>query len=112
MPVIAAGVIGVAVFGAGWLAGVVGTLGTTFNIGALRTVGQVGRFLLPTDGLWHAAIYYLQPPSLIGERLAEGGNGNPFYAQAAPSWPYLLWVACWFLIVLIAGVASFERREL
>lgn len=55
IPVIAAGVIGVAVFGAGWLAGVVGTLGNTLNIGALRTIGQVGRFVLPTDGLWHAA---------------------------------------------------------
>jgi len=112
MPVIAAGVIAIAVFGAGWLAGVVGTLGTTFNIAALRTVGQVGRFLLPTDGVWHAAIYYLQPPSLIAEHLVEGRGGDPFYAQGAPSWPYLLWVACWLLVVLIAGVASFERREL
>jgi ABC-type transport system involved in multi-copper enzyme maturation permease subunit len=112
MPVIAAGVIGVAVFGAGWLAGVVGTLGTAFNIRALRTVGQLGRFLLPTDGMWHAAIYYLQPPSLISEHLIAGGQGDPFYAQGAPSWPYLLWVACWFLIVLTAGVISFERREL
>ncbi len=112
VPVIAAGVIGVAVFGAGWLAGVVGTLGTAFNIGALRTVGQVGRFLLPTDGLWHAAIYYLQSPSLIAQHLAEGGRQDPFYAQGAPSWPYLLWVACWFLIVLSAAVASFDRREL
>ena len=43
------------------------------------------------------AIYYLQPPSLIAQHLAEGGNGDPFYAQGAPSWPYLLWVACWFL---------------
>ena len=72
IPVIAAGVIGVAVFGAGWLAGVVGSLGAALNIAALRTVGQVGRFLLPTDGLWHAAIYYLQPPSLIGQHLADG----------------------------------------
>ncbi len=112
MPVIAAGVISVAVFGAGWLAGVVGTLGTNLNIAALRTVGQVGRFLLPTDGLWHAVIYYLQPPSIIGDRLAQGGNANPFYAQGAPSSPYLLWVVCWFFIVLIAGVTSFERREL
>jgi ABC-type transport system involved in multi-copper enzyme maturation permease subunit len=112
VPVIAAGVIGVAVFGAGWLAGVVGTLGTTLNIAALRTVGQVGRFLLPTDGLWHAAIYYLQPPSLIAQHLDQGGRGNPFYAQGAPSWPYLLWVVCWFLIVLVAAAASFERREL
>ena len=76
VPVIAAGVIGVAVFGAGWLAGVVGTLGTALNVAALRTVGQVGRLLLPTDGLWHAAIYYLQPPSLIAQHLAEGGQAR------------------------------------
>ncbi|MGO9900063.1 MAG: ABC transporter permease [Solirubrobacteraceae bacterium] len=112
VPVIAAGVIGVAVFGAGWLAGVVGTLGSAFNVAALRTVGQVGRLLLPTDGLWHAAIYYLQPPSLIAQHFAEGGRQDPFYAQGAPSWAYLLWVACWFLIVLSAAVASFARREL
>jgi ABC-type transport system involved in multi-copper enzyme maturation permease subunit len=112
MPAIAAGVIGIAAFGAGWLAGVVGSLGTALNIGALRTVGEVGRFLLPTDGLWHAAIYYLQPSSLIGEELSGGGRGNPFSAQGAPAWPYLLWVACWFLIVLLVAVASFERREL
>jgi ABC-type transport system involved in multi-copper enzyme maturation permease subunit len=112
MPVIAAGVIGVAVFGAGWLAGVVGALGSAFNVAALRTVGQVGRFLIPTDGLWHAAIYYLQPPSLIAQHLAEGGRGDPFYAQGAPSWAYLVWVACWLVIVLTAAVTSFERREL
>lgn len=108
LPAIAVGVISVAVFGAGWLAGVVGALGSALNISALRTIGQVGRFLLPTDGLWHAAIYYLQPASLI----AEDSRQNPFYAQGAPAWPYLLWVFCWFLIVLIAAVASFERREL
>lgn len=111
MPVIAAGVIGVAVFGAGWLAGVVGMLGTAFNISALRAIGQVGRVIIPTDGLWHGAIYYLEPPALTSGRLIDGGDG-PFSAQAAPSWPYLLWVACWFLIVLIAGMASFQRREL
>jgi len=112
IPVIAAGVIGVAVFGAGWLAGVVGALGTNLNVSALRTVGQVGRFLLPTDGLWHGAIYYLQPGSLVAVRLDAGVRGDPFLAQGSPSWAYLLWVACWFLLVLTAAVASFERREL
>jgi len=112
LPAIAAGVIGIAVFGAGWLAGVVGTIGTGLNIAALRTVGQVGRFLLPTDGLWHAAIFYLQSPSVIAEHITEGGQGSPFYTDTAPSWAYLLWVACWFLIVLVGAVASFERREL
>jgi ABC-type transport system involved in multi-copper enzyme maturation permease subunit len=112
MSVIAAGVVGVAVFGAGWLAGVVGSLGTAFNIGALRTVGQVGRFVLPTDGLWHGVIYALEPTWLIGRRLTEGGAGDPFFVQSGPSWEYLLWVACWFLIILGLSIVSFERREL
>src|ERR1700729_3476482 len=68
---IASGVIGIALFGAAWLAGVVGALGTTFNISELRTVGQVSRYILPTDGLWHGAIYYLEPQSFVAQTLAE-----------------------------------------
>jgi ABC-type transport system involved in multi-copper enzyme maturation permease subunit len=113
VPMIATGVIGVAAFGAGWLAGVVGSLGSALNVAALRTIGQVGRLLLPTDGLWHAAIYYLQPSSLVAQHVAEGGSQrDPFFAQGAPSAPYLLWVACWFLVVLAVGLVSFQRREL
>jgi ABC-type transport system involved in multi-copper enzyme maturation permease subunit len=111
---IATGVVGVALFGAAWLAGVVGSLGASFNISALRTVGQVGRYVLPTDGLWHGAIYYLEPSSFIGRRLSEPGGegGNPFFALTPPSWQYLLWAGVWFLLVLAAGLVSFERREL
>jgi ABC-type transport system involved in multi-copper enzyme maturation permease subunit len=109
---IASGVVSIAVFGAAWLAGVVGTLGTTFNISELRTVGQISRYLFPTDGLWHGAIYYLEPQSFLARTLAESDKGNPFFAQSAPSWTYLLWVAVWFVVVLGAGVVSFERREL
>lgn len=109
---IAGGVVGVAVFGAGWLAGVVGSLGSVFNISALRTIGSVGRFLIPTDGLWHGAIYYLEPSSLIDQHLFEGRGGDPFFAFAPPSWSYLLWVVCWFLVILAAGMVSLNRREL
>lgn len=109
---IAGGVLGVAVFGAGWLAGVVGSLGSVFNIPALRTIGSVGRYLIPTDGLWHGAIYYLEPQTLIRAHLFEGRGGDPFFSFAPPSWPYLLWVGCWFLIVLCAGMASLTRREM
>ena len=113
MPVIAAGVIGVAVFGAGWLAGVVGTLGTTFNIAALRTVGQVGT--VPAPHRRAVARRHLLPPAALAHRRAPGRGRTAAIRSTPkehPSWPYLLWVACWFLIVLIAAVASFERREL
>ena len=45
---IAAGVIGIAVFGCAWLAGVVGSLGTTFHIAGLRDVGSIARYIVPT----------------------------------------------------------------
>ena len=113
MPAIAAGVIGVAVFGAGWLAGVVGTLGTTLNIAALRTSGQRGTIRAAHRRA--VARRHLLPPTILADRRAPVRRRTAetrSTRQGAPSWPYLLWVACWFLIVLVAAVASLERREL
>jgi ABC-type transport system involved in multi-copper enzyme maturation permease subunit len=114
MSALAAGVVGVALFGIAWLAGVVGTLGTAFHIQAMRTAGHVTSFLLPTDGLWHGAIWYLEPSWLFSQRLAEdpGAQGNPFTSLAAPSWPYLAWAGIWLAGVLVLDLVSFERREL
>lgn len=111
---VAAGVVAIALFGGGWLAGVVGSLGTTYNIGALRTVGQVAKYVLPTDGLWHGAIYYLQPQSTVGQGLFDlpGLHSNVFFSQASPTSAYLVWVGVWFLAVLIAALVSFERQDL
>jgi ABC-type transport system involved in multi-copper enzyme maturation permease subunit len=112
---LAAGVIGVALFGMAWLAGVVGTLGTAFHVPALHTASEVSMYVLPTDGLWHAVIYYLEPPSYVTQTLgglAQSHGGNPFFTAAGPTWPYLVWAALWFVIVLGLGLVSFERREL
>ena len=110
---IATGVVAIALFGAAWLAGVVGSLGTAFKISSLTTIGDVARYILPTDGLWHGAIYYLEPQSFVVQRLINSpDNGNPFFAQAPPAWTYLVWVGVWFLAVLAAAIVSFDRREL
>ena len=90
----------------------VGSLGSAFGIAALRTIGQVSRFLLPTDGLWHGVIFYLEPPSLLSSDLARSRSGNPFLALGSPTWGYLLWVGVWLVVVLAAAVLSFQRREL
>lgn len=111
---LATGVLGVALFGAAWLAGVVGALGTTFKISALRTVGDVSRYVLPTDGLWRGVIYYLESSSFIAQRVAAsaGSGGNPFFALSPPSWAYVAYSVIWFLVVLGIGMVSFQRREL
>jgi ABC-2 type transport system permease protein len=111
---LAAGVIGVALFGVAWLAGVVGSLGAAFHIGALHTAGEISQYVLPTDGLWHGAMFYLEPSSFLAQQLAESpvGQGDPFLAVAGPAWPYLTWAAIWLVLVLLLGLVSFERREL
>jgi len=110
---IATGVVAIALFGASWLAGVVGSLGLAFKISSLTTVGNVARYILPTDGLWRGAIYYLEPQSFVVQRLTNShdSGGNPFFAQSPPAWGYLVWVGVWFLAVLVAGIVSFDRRE-
>jgi ABC-type transport system involved in multi-copper enzyme maturation permease subunit len=111
---IAAGVVGIAAFGCAWLAGVVGSLGTTFHISALRDVGSVARFILPTDGLWHGAIYYLEPHWFLVSAVTSIGDraGDPFFASSAPSVGYLVFVVCWFVVVLGIGTIGFQRKEL
>jgi ABC-type transport system involved in multi-copper enzyme maturation permease subunit len=108
---LAAGVLGVALFGIAWLAGVVGALGQAFRVPALHTASEVTSYLLPTDGLWHGAIFCLEPSWLVSRRLV-GGLGNPFFSQTGAGWSYLAWAAVWLLAVLALGVISFERREL
>lgn len=111
---LAAGVIGVALFGMAWLAGVVGSIGAAFHISALHTASEVSMYVLPTDGLWHAVIYYLEPANYVTRTLSGLGDeaSNPFFAGSGPSWPYLVWAAIWFVLVLTLGLVSFERREL
>jgi ABC-type transport system involved in multi-copper enzyme maturation permease subunit len=111
---LAAGVIGVALFGMAWLVGVGGSLGTAFNVHGMHTASEISQYLLPTDGLWRGAIYYLEPPSFITQQLAglPAAQGDPFLALAAPPWPYLVWAGIWLLLVLVLGLVSFERREL
>jgi len=110
---LAAGVIGVALFGMSWLAGVVGTLGLVLHIRAMHTASVISQYLLPTDGLWRGAIYYLEPAPFLAQRLAESplGQGDPFLALAAPAWPYLTWAGIWLAGVLLLGLVSFARRE-
>jgi ABC-type transport system involved in multi-copper enzyme maturation permease subunit len=111
---LAAGVIGVALFGIAWLAGVAGTLGTAFGIRGMHTASVISQYLLPTDGLWHSAMFYLEPSTFVSQQLAgpRGEPANPFSASAAPAWPYLTWVAIWLVLVLALGLVSLQRREL
>lgn len=106
----ASGVVAVGLFGATWIAGVVGGIGTALENDAVAQVGAVSRMLLPTDGLWRGAMYAFQDPAL--SRLEASFDGHPFLGAGPLSVPYLLWTLVWLAAVLGLAGAVFARRDL
>jgi len=107
----ASGVVAVGLFGAAWIAGVVGGLGAVIGNEGIALIGTVSRMLLPTDGLWRGAMYALQQPGLLTQ-FQEASEGHPFLGQAPLTAAYLAWTGVWVVLVLgLAGLA-FQRRDL
>src|SRR4030088_1420467 len=111
---ITGGVIALVAWLMGWIAGVVGDVGTGLQNTAVENVGVVSHLLLPTDGLWRGAIYALEPDAFLATLRAAGtvARANPFAQVDPPPLSYLAWVVLWFGIVLALSVWSFRTREI
>ncbi len=115
LPAIAAGAVTVVLFGLGWFAGVLSNIAVVFGAAPLGTLGDTVRVLIPTDGLWRGVIYGLEPPLVIlatAGRNTQAMRANPFFAAEPPPAAFVAWAAVWVLLVLLAGIALFRRREL
>ncbi len=115
MPSIAAGAIAVVGFGLGWMAGVLVGVASALGVDALRSVAEISRLVLPTDGLWRGVIFGLEPPAVVMIATGRAGalaDANPFYATEPPSVPFILWSVVWMVLVLGAATWWFERRDL
>jgi ABC-type transport system involved in multi-copper enzyme maturation permease subunit len=107
----ASGVVAVGLFGATWIAGVVGGIGEALGNESVARVGIVSRMLLPTDGLWRGAMHGLQDPAALSQFGAEL-EGFPFLSEAPLTAIYLLWAAVWVAMVWALAAASFLRKDL
>jgi ABC-type transport system involved in multi-copper enzyme maturation permease subunit len=109
----ASGIVAVGLFGATWIAGVVGGVGEAIGNEGVALVGTVSRMLLPTDGLWRGAMHAFQDPVALaqfGGPAVEGGF--PFLSDAPLTLTYLTWAGLWAALVLgLAGLAL-QRRDL
>jgi ABC-type transport system involved in multi-copper enzyme maturation permease subunit len=115
LPAIAAGAVTVVLFGVGWFVGVLGSIAVVFEAAPLARAADVMRVIVPTDGLWRGVIYGLEPPLVLliaAGRDPEAMAANPFFASAPPPAPFVAWSVVWVVIVLLAGIALFRRREL
>ncbi|MGN9809412.1 ABC transporter permease [Micromonospora sp. BQ11] len=107
----ASGIVAVGLFGATWIAGVVGSVGEALDNEGVARVGTVSRMLLPTDGLWRGAMNAFQDPSLLLQ-VGSGIEESPFLSMASPSAAYLGWTGLWIALVLALAGLSFQARDL
>ena len=106
----ASGIIAVGLFGATWIAGVVGGLGGALGNEGVERVGTVSRVLLPTDGLWRGAMNAFQDPIALPQ-MGAGEAGFPFLADAPLTPVYLAWAAVWVAVIWGLTALSFQRRD-
>jgi hypothetical protein len=106
----ASGIVAVGLFGATWVAGVVGGIGGALGNEGVARVGTVSRVLLPTDGLWRGAMNAFQDPTALVQ-MGPGQGGFPFLSEAPLSPVYLGWAAVWVAIIWALTALSFSRRD-
>jgi ABC-type transport system involved in multi-copper enzyme maturation permease subunit len=106
----ASGIVAVGLFGATWIAGVVGSVGDIIGNEGVARVGTVSRVLLPTDGLWQGAMYSFQDSSLLSA-VGPAGGTSPFFGTAPLSATYLAWVVVWVLLIGGLAALSYTRRD-
>ncbi|HVD01690.1 MAG TPA: ABC transporter permease [Candidatus Dormibacteraeota bacterium] len=97
-----------------WFGGIVGNIGYAFGNDTVAMFGTISRIVLPTDGMWRGALYYLQTPQLLAAQalLGRRAAGNPFFAPNPPALAYLAWTVAWIVGLLGLATWSFRNREL
>lgn len=108
---LASGITTVGLFGATWVAGIVGGVGLALQNEKLERIGTVAQVLLPSDGLWRGAMHAIQD-SMVLSLPGQEVNGFPFLSPSAPSPAYLVWAAIWTLLALLVCAVLVQRKDL
>lgn len=97
-----------------WFLGIVGNIGYSFGNDTVDAIGWLSRLVVPTDGLWRGALYYLQTDQLValGKLGGRRASAFPFYVANPPSLTYMAWIVAWIGGIVALTVLSFRRREL
>ena len=108
---IAAGFTTVVLFGIAWMGGIAGSVAVALHNVTLQNSSVVLSLLMPSDGLWRAASYAMQP-AIIAAGASTVNEVNPFVPVGPPPPAYLIWSACWLIVVLAIGIRSFQTRDI
>jgi Cu-processing system permease protein len=98
------------IFGAGLLAGLLGSIGDALNSNTLQDIANTASWMLPFEALYRDALRMLVQdiPGVTGAVVQLGPLGGSHDAGG-----FLLpWVAIYLVLVALVGAFSFGRRDL
>ena len=97
-------------FGAGLVAGLLGTIGHALNSHQIRHASTIVSWALPFEALYQDGLRMItESTSGITGFLLQLG---PFGGGYVHGWPIRIWAVLYLLAVLAAAVAAFNRRNL
>jgi ABC-type transport system involved in multi-copper enzyme maturation permease subunit len=112
MPAIAASITAMAFFIIVRLGGVAQSIGMHYDYHTVTAAGTISQLLLPSDAMWLAALYRMEPVSMIATLSHAPQWPGPFFVTAPPPLAMLLWTIGWILVVFALAARSFELRDL
>jgi Cu-processing system permease protein len=104
------GILVFMLFGAGLVAGLLGTIGHALNSHSVKTASTIASYLLPFEGLYQDALRMMTATAsgLTGFLLQLG----PFGGAYVHGWGIRAWGAGYLVIVLAVAAAVFNRKSL
>jgi ABC-type transport system involved in multi-copper enzyme maturation permease subunit len=107
------GLIALVLYFVGWIGGIIQGIGQGINNAALTNIGLATHLLVPTDALWRAAVYAMEPATVLAATRAAGrlAAANPFSVTDPIQPAMVVWVVLWVLGMLALALWSFRARE-
>ncbi len=112
VPALAASIVAIVLFIIARLGGIAQSIGSYYANETVRHAGTVAQLLLPSDAMWQAALYRLEPAGMIATMSSAHVWPGPFFVTAPPPTAMLLWTVGWIAVVTIVAARSFELRDL
>lgn len=111
MSAIAASIVAVGLFIIARLGSAAQSLGLHFDNATATHAGTISQLLLPSDAMWQAALFRLEPASMVAAMSMRGWPG-PFFTTAPPPAAMLFWSLAWIAVIGIFAARSFALRDL
>lgn len=112
MPPLAASIVAMGSFIIARLGGIAQSIGIHYTNDTVTHAGTITQLLLPSDAMWQAALYRLEPASMIAAMAHAGTWPGPFFVTAPPPPSMLAWTLVWIAAIAALSIRSFELRDL